>query len=511
MNSSKDNVGYFYGMPVYEGRLSTDLSSDFTLPDYQSEIRRLLCIRAQAVPESEFLGMGNAELSGKIIYKVMYVGADGKLYSVSLSENYTFSLPFELGSHTVSADDVTVFSTVSSDNASARVLGPRKLNVKCKVICRALALTPMLYTPARLGGVPSGAMEELLLNTESISAQKYSLDPLTLSDKAPLDPSADNARVVACEHSVQINDSSASGGRINVSGEVILKILYCNDAESEHPICITRRIPFSQSAYCEGSNTECDILAKAFVTDEQIFVDESGINAELTLALVAELQKNEITTYVADAYSTGVYTEGVFSEISVMSALKPVSANLTQSEMHALDEIKLPHDIKIIDVFANVRASEVSRVEGDRLSLAGECVYQVLYYHNDEYLVKELCVPYKYDLDSRYKASAEDYLLCIPNVCVTSARARHDGERMFTDCELSISVDMQRSSQAKILSEIICEERIDKDDGAITLCYPNKGENLWSVAKRYAEPLNKIRSQNAINDGDISKKTFLII
>ena len=511
MNSNKDNAGYFSGMPVYDGRLTADLNSDFTLPDYQSEIRRLLGVRAQIAPEGDYLGNGNAELSGKVIYKATYVGADGELYCVPLSESYSFSLPFDLTSHAVSVDDVTVFSQIRSESVSARVLGPRKLSVKSKLSCKALALTPMLHTPEASGAIPQGSLEHLMGEADSLVPKRLRLEPLTLNDTLPLDQSADNVRAVTCDSVAIVNDCSASGGRVRVSGEVILKILYCNDAESDYPLCATRKLPFSASAYCEDADTDCDVSADVYITDEQILVDDNGISSELILSAYVNVRKNERVPFVADAYSTDFATESIFKDVQVMSALKSVNGNLTQNELRSLDELKLPHGFKIIDVFARARADELLTSESGRLSLCGECTYFVLCFCDDEYLVKELSFPFRYELDSRYTADTDNELHYCADACAVSARARHDGERLFIDGELNILISLEKKKCFQMLSKISAGDRLVKSSGAMTLCYPDKGESLWSVAKRYGEPISKLKKQNSLPDDDISKKKYLVI
>ena len=41
MDNSHNNIGLFPEMPICDEVLHTEINSDFTLPDYKSEIRKL--------------------------------------------------------------------------------------------------------------------------------------------------------------------------------------------------------------------------------------------------------------------------------------------------------------------------------------------------------------------------------------------------------------------------------------------------------------------------------------
>ena len=95
MDLSHNNTGYFPAMPVCDKHLSTELNSDFTLPDYQSEIKRLLSTRVTLSSPNEYVGNSNAMAEGALTYRVIYLGVDGKLYCATLEDKYSFSAPLE--------------------------------------------------------------------------------------------------------------------------------------------------------------------------------------------------------------------------------------------------------------------------------------------------------------------------------------------------------------------------------------------------------------------------------
>ena len=117
MDNSQNHIGYFHQMPVTDKHLSVELNSDFSLPDYQPEIRRLLSTRVNIIPPSEYADNGGASFEGTVNYKILYLGADGKLYSTSLSDKYSFSIPIDFNSHSIFAGGKSVQVCANASNA----------------------------------------------------------------------------------------------------------------------------------------------------------------------------------------------------------------------------------------------------------------------------------------------------------------------------------------------------------------------------------------------------------
>ncbi len=511
MDFSNNNLGYFPQMPVCNKHILLEVNSDFSLPDYQSEIKRLLSTRVCIIPAGEYIGNGDAELTGELIYKILYLGADGKIYSAALSDKYSAKLPLEFNSHSVNTDDVVLFTSLQNENVNTRVLGPRKLNVKAKLSCKALALSPALYSPSMSGIHNDSCIENLVFETESLFSKKCIGEPQVLTDYIPLDSQIDNVRIIDSASAMVINECAASEDKVNVKGEALVKIAYCNDAESDHPLSYLRKLPFSSQIYCDGITSDFECSARGFIIEEQINIDESGISVELSVSVSVFAQKNESVPYIADSYSTEKAVECTYSELKTMNALRASNSTLTQNEVFYLGDLKISPDAKLIDVCGRAKVNELTKENG-RLSLKGECVYQVIYYLDGEYSSRDISAPFKYELDSRVDTPDTDSCNWFAEVELYSARARHDGERLFVDSELGFAFLIQAQGNIKILNDMVFGEKLVKASGELIICYPDKNSTVWEIAKKYGESGKKIRSRNAISDAeDTVKRKFLII
>ncbi len=511
MENSQNNIGYFPQMPVCDKHSSVELNSDFSLPDYQPEIRRLLSTRVVFLPHNEYIGNGNAEISGDINYKITYLGADGSIYCTTLSDKYGFNAPLNFNLHNVNNDEVILIPYCKTENVNTRVLGPRKLNVRTKLACRLMCYSPSLYTPNLVGAHNKGAMENRILETDCINIKKSATESQILNDFISFDSPSENVRIIDCIPSAIVNECLASTDKITTRGDVMLKILYCNELENSHPLSLIKKIPFSMELACNGVNSLFECVAHCICFDERFDFAENGATVELTLSTSAIAQRNETVKYVADAYSTEKICENSTSSLTVTNAVRACSGNLTQNDVFSLENIKLSTDAKIIDISGKSAITELESENG-KLIFKGMNDYQLTYFVDGEYSSISLNAPIKYELDSRAMPKAEKAFKWRAESSVSSVRTRKDAERLFIDCELNLSMMLTSENDIEILNEMIFGEYLNKDRAEILLCYPERNATLWSVAKQYGEPQRTIRQKNTIPENENTiKRRFLVI
>ena len=511
MEISQNNIGYFPQMPICDKASVVELNSDFSLPDYQPEIRRLLSSRAIVLPQHEYISNGNAEISGEINYKITYLGADGGLYSTLLSDTYSCSSSLNFNSHSVNNDDITLLPSIKTESVNTRVLGPRKLNVRAKLNCKIAAFAPSLYAPNLVGAHSKATIENRIFEKSTINTKRSENKTFVLNDTISFDSSNDSIRIIDCSSNVAVNECVPSIDKIQVRGDVVVKILYCNDTESTHPQITTRKIPFSCELSCVGVNSLFECFVNGVCYDEKFDFEDNAIGLKLTLSLSAHAQRNEAVKYVADAYSTEKLCECSTSEITVLNAVRAAHGNLTQNDVFSLENIKLSQDSKIIDIVGNCNIFELE-TEGGKCIFKGNNEYQLIYFLDGEYASLSLNSPVKYELENRAKIDFEKPIKWFANGEISSVKARHDGEKLYVDSELNFNVNLVCEDKIDLLDEMIFSEFLNKSNSEIVLCYPDKNATIWSVAKEYGTPQKAIKLKNSIPENEeIVKHRFLVI
>lgn len=520
MENTRMETGYFPQMPVCDRSGKSEVVSELSLPDYQPEIRRLLDTRASILSEGEFFSGTGAEMRSELVFRILYLGSDGELYSATLTDTHITSVPFEFTAESAGAGDLTALHLCTCEGVSARVLGPRRLSIRTRISEHTLALSPAFYTPTASGGDgrESGTLQSRTRKVHVSQVDRVCSDTLTLTEHIPTDTDADSTRIIDTQAEPLVSECSAVGGKINARGEVMLRILYCNDGESEHPITAARRLPFAISVDCDRPvGTECG--ARVSIRDIRVSTAEDGISAEVDIDSCLVSEKSVESTYICDAYSTERHSEVGMRSVSISLPVLCANGNLTQNETRPLADIGMPQDAVIIDVSAHATVENAERL-GGRLTLEGDCVYRIIYRDGEEHAVCELNLPYRYSCDCENVGETGDGgdLRLLAEVCPTSPRVRSDGERIIADCELAFFILAQESKDIELADSITLGDRRERAEGETVLYYPTQGEELWDIAKRYGVDVHALAEKNSIPedskgaaDHGIGERRFVII
>ena len=122
-----------------------------------------------------------------------------------------------------------------------------------------------------------------------------------------------------------------------------------------------------------------------------------------------------------------------------------------------------------------------------------------------EYKCVDIPVPFRYEFEGEC-GSPESFFA---RVDMTGGRARMEGDRVAIECEMGVSVRVCTVMEITTLCEAEFGERVKEDDECV-VCFPDKGDSLWEIAKRYHVPMTAIKARNGIaEDGEIGD--FLVI
>ena len=70
-----------------------ETAADYALADYQGDIKKVLLTEAKLLPGTDFLSEGEGQLSGGVVYDVVYADTEGAMCSVQLSSDYDMTVP----------------------------------------------------------------------------------------------------------------------------------------------------------------------------------------------------------------------------------------------------------------------------------------------------------------------------------------------------------------------------------------------------------------------------------
>ena len=135
--------------------MTTDLATEFVLPDYQPEIKRLLRVRAIPLPPDQYLGGSTAEFSGTVEFQVLYAAEDSSLWCVTRREDYRLSCPFDVNDEFDLSEGFVCDVKTDVEGVSGRVLAPRSNctpTVRFPPICPRMPKAFWTFSPPRASG-----------------------------------------------------------------------------------------------------------------------------------------------------------------------------------------------------------------------------------------------------------------------------------------------------------------------------------------------------------------------
>lgn len=467
--------------------VTKEMSVDFTLPDYQPEIKRLLRIGAEVLlPESSF-GMNDCEFFGMIDYYVMYIGADNQMYCAPLSAEYRISIPIEDSSGLSYDGD----ANIECEFVNGRVTAKRKISIRSRLVAHASIFNNIPLENEFCDGADPSCARRLDGQTQAAVIERGVSDIVNISDEIIPDRHKGDIRVVCAEGRVFVSESQAQSGTVSCKGDVYVKLLICPD-EGEIPYTVTRKLPFSLSMPIENAETGCYVCAKGSVRELTVTVDEGRIELSVGVSVNATVGSNKAVTYTKDMYSTLCHTTCDYFSPEILTVKGGVNTNLSLGETRTLEELKLSPDIALVDVNATAMIDNAEIVDL-RAKISGKVKYTLLLHRDGEYTPTEMEFPFVYNAEVKDGTD-----MVVADAGVISCRGRIDGERMGLDSEIYICLSFFGREKINALTALHFGELVKRDSGKITVYYPTNRDSLWSVGKRYNVSDDKIIDDNKL-------------
>ncbi len=494
INREINGMGQF-SMPVCRRTVNSDITEDFTLPDYYPEIRRVLCIRENLLPPSKFVNGSKLDISGVMDYTLVYLSYDGKLSSAPLSAEYNSSVNLEGMNEFESGEGICVLAHSMCEGSNVRVVSPRKLQVRSKIKTNVNAYGKKLCMESLEGVENEASIEYLKGEDTNVDVFCETSDLITLEDEYIL--GGENARVAEAEGQVFVESTDVDGEMIRLGGYALLKLLVCSENNCEK---VVRRIPFD--AECELDGAVIDdagmIRADGFVSDISVNIEEGKAATEMNIILEICIAQNKKVGYTKDCYSTEQKSQCIFENESVPTVVQNRVFNFGVSERISKEEAAFPENFEIVDIFAAPIFEKVE-YENGKYIMQGNCKYSIICSNDGEYSVCEIKLPFKYQCEGSEELAAYDV-----SVYPLSCRGRTEGEYLSIESEMAGAATLMSEHETKVLKKAVFSDKAEDADTRFRVCYIQSGEGLWDIAKRYAVKESCIK-------GDAAKDRFILI
>lgn len=485
--------------------MTVDVGRDYSLPENMPEIRKLIRVDVRPSEITKYISGSGVQISGGIEYSAVYVGGDGEIYCAAFPDEFSISVPFD---GNASSDKISVSAWARPESAVSRVNGSSGINIKCRLSVKTLALCTekcdggaSLQTEAHVRRL----VKKCPLCTE-VRGTKNDME-LTCS----VDTSDDGTRYLSSDCKVFVTDAVTGDGYVDCRGYAYVKHLMTRGGELW---TVSDKIPFSETVELDGVSSGAAASVFGACVDISAITSDLDVDADEKKELVIRLNLwatalvSSTLEYVKDMYSTVYEQEVKYEKMTLPCRVVCKNGNMTFSGREALPEMGIENDgISIIDVSGSAKAETLEREE-DGYVIKGKCRFTLVYVGGgvDEPSYCECEMPFRFEFEGDGDGATRYEAL----VSVIDPKTRVDGDNAVFDCELAVSMCALCEREIAVASFVGGGRTERAKRRGFTVCYPENGESLWSVAKRYGAPLEDAAKENGMEGFGDSDEVFLI-
>ena len=467
-------------LPLCNRIITSEINNDYTLPDYQPEIRRVICVTENILPPAKYVSSDSVELNGNIDYTLLYVGADGELYSAPLTSEYSVNAPLSNCPELDRNQAMTVVSSIDADGITARVTAPRKLSLRMRMNCHIRVFGKAVFEESIEGDVDPMSIQRLRMDGEYSEITSGVSDIIEVNDELVAE---DCLRVVSADGEIAIGETLSEADGVAVRGDVLLKLLCFDESTGDYSTQL-RKIPFSEKVETDRESGSAEMRrARGVISDISVNVEEGKILSRIGFFLDVEEASNLPFSYTSDLYSTEKKCTCQYEIELIPVAIKGMNANISQSERLPVAEFNIPDGAEIIDSYGRAAINNVS-LDGGKCVMTGESKYQLVGKKDGEIFSSEIKLPFRYESDVNGCLESEREnadILCR----VLNCRCRIDGETLCVDSEIALSGMMIGNNEIRRVASASMGEDIGRRGSEVIICYPSVNESVWNVAKKY--------------------------
>lgn len=494
MNFDQEPMGVRITMPIVRRDVNSDISEDYTLPDYYPEIRKLLFARPTPLLPAKFVSGGKVDVSGVVDYTLVYISAEGKLCSAPLSAEYSFSLPLEnIGDFELGEGLDSVAHTLCESTA-VRVSAPRRIQLRSHLRTSISVWGKMLCSETLSGDAEGARIERLCERGACGEIFCESSELISLEDSFEL---SEDERIVLADGAVVIKERREGEDELSVDGEILVRMLV-EQGESQSIKSILRRLPFEATVELDGVDLQRpqDARVSGYLTDLAISAEEGRVRISADAILEVCSTENRELEYAADAYCVARNSECDYKTLDLPLVLACSSDTMGICERIDAESVGYPDAALPLEAFATASVDSADLIDGKYL-LRGTCRYSIISTRDGEYMASEISLPFVYECEASepLEVSSLDAV-----VSVSSAKVGREDTKLCLECELGLEFTLFGESSIRMLDAIRLSEDCAERGGELIVCYPSSEDSLWSVAKRYAVAKDEILGDPA-SDG----------
>lgn len=480
------------------------VDGDFVLPDYCPDIAAVLKCTLTATVQSRQLSTDRLLADGTAQVQVLYL--DEERRCVRFCE---FSQPFSASFPLPAVPSGTlVHLSAKTDYVNCRAVSPRRLDVH-----GAFTLKLRVMAAGEQNAVSAVSGDGVYMRRRPIHSTvpaAMAEKPFTVSEVLePGEGKRPAEQMLRTSVVPVVTDCKVLANKAILKGELFVRALYVTDAAAGAIDAAEGRIPFSQILDMEGLSEEwvCDADVALLSADVHMDTSQGGetgllaVNVKLLATLCG--WRETAAEVVGDAYSVHcpLMCETATLVTADFDGVRRDDRNVRQS-------FELPSETvqEVLDVWCEPSGVGMSG-DGDGVSLDGRLLWCMLVRDRDgtlSYYERAETFSLPYEDGGRDET---------PDMRITHTSFQMGSGKLELRADMTVTRRCLQTATSTVLSTATADETAayPPDKAALKICYANRGESLWEIARRCRTSVEAVMEENHLTGDTLAADTMLLI
>ena len=472
---------------------------EYSLPDYNGDVKKLLAVKTKTHPAGKFVGEEALEFSGTVSYEVVYLDAENNTTHAEFSTDYDAATKINAETYL----DSIVRTSVSGCNI--RLVGPRKLSVKASLDSDVIISEKKLYSIE--GDAFSEYEPEVISKVVDVfapsfvsgEAREFREELLSLEGAI-----RDEVEVLLSDSSFELASLDVGEGAVTIKGDVVISALVRN-AELE-PRWVSKRIAYSDELALADADDFDSLDAWVDFSSLKLSLDpeDDGVRVCVAYSLAPRIcgRKNDSLSLVIKSYVKERGTENEYADFGYTEHICTQTRSETIEIERPISEIGIENPGDVIYSEGQARIEKCD-VVGGKLSVDGEVRFGGIMCHAFEDGC--ICSPFKFTATFSKNVNIDcqihDNMRVNCAVNTNDVKITFDENNAHASANLDLFVTISSERRQRCLaSSYLTDEEYTRDASVVTVYYPDPSESLFSIAEKFHTSVASIAEGNRLTE-----------
>lgn len=477
----------------------SECATDFVLPDFNGDVRKVLLFTATAYPSSSFLDGDHLECSGNVRFNLIYVNFEGDIESADFDSDYSFKVKCNAENYVESVINTAVSAQ------TLRLLSPRKISAKAALESTVDIISRDYFEceGTALEEVFEPQIKESVVKINYVrvgeSVEREFSEVVTSFD----DKTVDEVRVLHAIAEAKVDDVSVDNGVASVKGSIKATALIKTD---DMPIYKVERVfPIDESMASELSSNGEDVSARIAISSVGATVNGNEMGAEVLMNVVCEIrlleEGNSEQSVAQDCYLCTCAVENNYDGFSYSEYLENARESWDYRERCDTEVEGIVRDVVFTSVIPKLESLELCenklKLQGEIKALAIGCVTK----DDGDVEYTNLKFNTKFEKNVNVSCQNPDKTKAFVKLAASNAACEIDSDLVYLSVNMRADVSLceERSLMCLVHSDAKEDQPFEKNPARITVYYPEESDTLYDIAKEFHTTTERILLNNSLS------------